>query len=741
MPSFLIAQQKTNLDTSTPIFQLTPQTEESIEQTGFARCLTDEYEMVLQEQYPNRNTREQFETWLAPKIEQIKADRLGGRSSRVIYNIPVVIHIIHDGDPINSPGNIVGENISDEQALSQIQVMNEDYRRLNGTPGGSNTTGLAVDVEINFCIAQTDPDGNETSGIVRHNISPYSNNVNDGPGGPDWETTSDVQSMKQATQWDPTKYLNMWVIRPGGLPLQQGGLSGLLGYAQFPDNTPNLGGLNNTGGAASTDGVVAGFDAMGTIAENDGSFVLNGTYNLGRTMTHEVGHWLGLRHIWGDGNCSADDFCDDTPIAGQANFSCNLNADSCPASPGNDQVQNYMDYTNDACMDTFTQDQKDRIQAIMGASPRRMELNGSTACQPAIIYALNAEIEIDNLNVANCSDYSITPELIITNRGTSTLSSATISYNLDGGANSNINWTGSLEINESETIYLPQLNTVIGAHVLNVSLNNPNGNTDEQTDDNADIGNFTITGSACESVGNDTDEYYTSTTGVVFNTINNLNNNPGGDVGYSDFTNLSTDTNREESYDLSVYYNPDGNYQTITYVWIDWNQNCSFDEPGEQYNLGTNPGDPVNTNLLSANSPLSISVPNDAVLGNTIMRVTTKYTDPNANQFPTPCEMNHDAEVEDYTINVLASLSVEEFGLNNISLYPNPTSNVLNISVSNNDLPDSYSIYNMLGQTVATKQISSNADLSINSSEFSNGMYFVKIIKNNSAVTLPFIKE
>ena len=101
----------------------------------------------------------------------------------------------------------------------------------------------------------------------------------------------------------------------------------------------------------------------------------------------------------------------------------------------------------------------------------------------------------------------------------------------------------------------------------------------------------------------------------------------------------------------------------------------------------------------------------------------------------------HDAEVEDYTINVLASLSVEEFGLNQIVLYPNPTTNVLNISIQDNNLPDSYSIYNMLGQTIATKQISSNADLSINSSELSNGMYFVKIIKDGASVTLPFIKE
>lgn len=357
-------------------FPLTDATIQSIQETGYARCLTDENEILLKQQFPERASSIDFENWLAPKIQQIKANRIAGKSSMVVYNIPVVIHIVHNGDAIGT-----GENITDAQALSQIQVMNEDFRRLTGTPGGANTTGLAVDVEINFCIAQQDEMGNPTNGVIRHNITPYSNNVADGAGGPDWETRADTETMKASTQWDPTRYLNMWTIRPGGLPLNQGGQQGLLGYAQFPSNS-GLSGLNNNGGAANTDGVVAGFDAMGTIAEDDGTFIMNPTYNLGRTMTHEVGHWVGLRHIWGDGDCNADDFCADTPNAGNPNYQCNV-VDSCPASAGNDQIQNYMDYTNDACMDTFTQDQKDRIVAVMTNSPRRMELNTSNTCNPA----------------------------------------------------------------------------------------------------------------------------------------------------------------------------------------------------------------------------------------------------------------------------------------------------------------------------------------------------------------------
>lgn len=391
-------------------FQLTEENKRSLEKTGFVRCLTVENEQSLLEKYPNRPGTEAFENWLAPKIAQFKKDRKSGKvaKSAVIFNIPVVVHIIHNGDPVNTPGNIYGENISDAQAISQIQVLNEDYRRMNGTNGGANTTGLAVDVEINFCLAVQDPNGYPTSGVVRHNITPYSNNEPDADNGGDWETKTDVETMKAATQWDPTKYLNMWSIKPGGKSLQSGGLTGLLGYAQFPTISPFLiDGLNNLGGSANTDGVVAGYNAFGTIANDDGSFIMNGTYNLGRTMTHEVGHWLGLRHTWGDGNCSVDDYCDDTPLTGSSNYGCDLLANTCPEPFGEpeiyDMVQNYMDYTDDSCMDTFTQDQKDRMVIVMQNSARRVELNTSTGCDAVTVpYILFNETEASVAEDTSC---------------------------------------------------------------------------------------------------------------------------------------------------------------------------------------------------------------------------------------------------------------------------------------------------------------------------------------------------
>lgn len=455
--------------------------------SGHIRCYTDENEARLKEVYPNRATTEEFENWLAPQIAKIKADRAAGKNVQAVYNIPVVIHIVHDGDCLGT-----GENITDAQAISQITVMNQDYRRMASTPGGANTTGLAVDCEINFVLAKRDPNGNPTTGVVRHQITPYSNAVADGSTGPDWETNADVEAMKAATIWDPTKYLNMWTIRPGGLPLTQGGLNGLLGYAQFPDAT-GLAGLDANGGSANTDGVVAGFDAMGTNALNDGTFILNPTYNLGRTMTHEVGHWLGLRHIWGDNtscpaanNATTKDFCADTPAANGPNYTCNLTANTCPSTPGNDQVQNYMDYTNDACMDTFTANQKTRMQTIMAGAARRSTLNASNgATAPSAGIYFNKGVNFCSVTEGtNCSYTDVNYSVSIIKAPTAN-AVVTFSVNAASTATNNADFqimtptvTFNSGVTTSQTLTIRYFNDGIAESSENVEINmavNANG--------------------------------------------------------------------------------------------------------------------------------------------------------------------------------------------------------------------------------------------------------------------------
>jgi hypothetical protein len=262
-------------------------------------------------------------------------------SSRVVVSIPVVVHVIYNNST---------QNISDAQINSQLTILNNDFRKLNAdrTAVPSVFTSLAADCEINFCLAQRTPSGTATTGIVRVSTT----------------TTSfiDDDRMKSSSTggdnaWDATRYLNSWVCNLGG---------GLLGYAQFP------------GGAASTDGVVVNYTAFGNIGTATSPF------NLGRTATHEVGHWLNLRHIWGDATCGSD-LVTDTPTQSTSNFGCpSFPSVTCSNGPNGDLWMNYMDYTDDRCMYMFTTGQKTRMQALFASGGARAGLATSAGCSPVL---------------------------------------------------------------------------------------------------------------------------------------------------------------------------------------------------------------------------------------------------------------------------------------------------------------------------------------------------------------------
>lgn len=247
-----------------------------------------------------------------------------------MVTIPVVVHVVY---------RTAEENISDAQIQSQMQVLNDDFRRLNSD--ANNTWSQAADAEIEFCLATVDPNGNPTNGITRTSTTVNGFGTND---------AVKFTSQGGIDAWPRDSYLNFWVCNIGG---------GILGYAQFP------------GGAAATDGVVNDYRYTGT----------NGTatapFNLGRTATHEVGHWLNLRHIWGDGGCGVDDFVADTPESDAPNYGCAAGHTSCGSA---DMIENYMDYSNDACMNLFTQGQKTRMQALFAPGGFRASLLSSNGC-------------------------------------------------------------------------------------------------------------------------------------------------------------------------------------------------------------------------------------------------------------------------------------------------------------------------------------------------------------------------
>ncbi|WP_276481324.1 M43 family zinc metalloprotease [Paraflavitalea pollutisoli] len=307
-----------------------------------------------------------------------KSEQAGGVGARLLTAsstiiIPVVVHVVHTGTAIGT-----GTNISDAQIQSQITVLNEDFRRLNAnrtnTPAGF--LGVAADPNIEFRLACVDPTGAATNGITRTSsstsfgISNYNNIKSTAAGGHDG--------------WPSDKYLNIWV----------GNITAFLGVSSWPfdqSTSPQL------------DGVVIGATYFGTTGSATAPF------HLGRTATHEVGHWLSLYHIWGsnnpsDASCSDSDDCSDTPNQADANGGCPSSASSC--SNGGDMFMNYMDYTDDACMNLFTNGQKSRMRAMFATGGPRASFitNALQIVQPTSVIVCSSI----NLTASNNMNVPVT---------------------------------------------------------------------------------------------------------------------------------------------------------------------------------------------------------------------------------------------------------------------------------------------------------------------------------------------
>ena len=256
---------------------------------------------------------------------------LGVRAMRKAapITIPVVVHVVY-----KTPA----ENISAAQIKSQIKVLNKDYRAKNADKSKVPPVwkGLVADVSILFALASKDPKGKPTTGITRTKTTRAS-----------FDTDDSVKSSATGgvNAWPANRYLNIWVCTLA---------NGILGYAQFP------------GGPKKTDGVVILNTAFGTVGTAGAPF------NRGRTTTHEVGHWLNLRHIWADTeDCSGSDFVADTPNAAGPNYGKpKFPHVTCNNGPSGDMFVNYMDYVDDDSMFMFTTQQVVRMQAAL-SGPRK----------------------------------------------------------------------------------------------------------------------------------------------------------------------------------------------------------------------------------------------------------------------------------------------------------------------------------------------------------------------------------
>ncbi|MCH4552333.1 M43 family zinc metalloprotease [Aestuariibaculum lutulentum] len=620
------------------------------------------YNELMLKDYPEMMGSVVYEDNLKKAISIRKSlKQTNTKQTSVVVTIPVVVHVLHNGEDIG-----LGSNISDAQILSQIDVLNQDFRRQIGTPG-YNDHPDGADIEIEFCLVQKSPEGCPTNGIDRIDIG------QDGVVETDQEDGyTKVNAFKPSTIWDPSSYLNIWTVAFNGG-------SGLLGYAQLP------------GGNSETDGVVINYKHFGSINYDDGSFSLNGPYNEGRTTTHEIGHFLGLYHTFQGGcsgeNANSGDFCEDTPAVSEANYNCPVGVDSCPNSGGVDMIENYMDYTQDSCMNIFTQDQKDRMLATLATEINRSSLITSDACSPPASVDDDCSILIQGLNFSDCSQ--IAPQVRLTNYGSSTMASATISYQIDSGAKQVFNWSGSLDYLEEIIVDLPIQNVALGNHNLVVSVSNPNGNVDARDCNNESTVNFDtaidVSGTSMLYLSIIPDDYGSEITWEFDDGVKRLTGGPYTDGDRTEITRTFS-LRSDGCYTFKIMDSAGdgiccGEYGDGSYQLTDDQDNIVVS--GGSY------GDEEITSL----SALTLSL-------------------------------------NDY------------FSKENIKIYPNPASNTLNISLGiTSDLPDGYEIYSALGQKLRKSNVVDNSDLNINTSQLKSGLYFIRIEKEGYFVSYPFVKN
>jgi len=302
---------------------------------------------------------------LLPSVNTSSNSIISGRDTlkNEVIVIPVVVHVLYHTSI---------QNISDEQVLSQLAVLNNDYRRLNAdiVNAPEPFKNIAGDARIVFCLAKMDPNGRYSPGIIHK----YTREV--------LFLSDDAMKFSSSggdDGWDSKKYLNIWVCNLFGHTL---------GYSVLP------------GGDAEKDGIVIQFDAFGTTGTAAAPF------NKGRTTTHEVGHWLGLRHLWGDAACG-DDSINDTPPQQTNNKGCPAfpHLSSCSNDSNGDMFMNYMDFTDDACMNMFTEGQKNVMRSMFAlGSPRNSFLNLSV-CDSSL--AQGGPLPVDS--ASNKADISVYP--------------------------------------------------------------------------------------------------------------------------------------------------------------------------------------------------------------------------------------------------------------------------------------------------------------------------------------------
>lgn len=454
----LKAQQKAGLRKDILSTTISPSANSAAKKEApVVRCLTTEYYKKRFETDPVFKSRFEKNQSQLQKLLANKA-QTQSRAANVSDTIPIVIHVV---------GNAAMQaKVTDAILKSQIDVLNEDYNAKN-----ADSTRIPAafkpffgSMGITFRLAGTDPDGSLTTGIERR-----TNNIDFEGGTANKAKRTDKGGMDA---WDPTKYLNLWVVEF---------TDDILGISVFPGDPDPL----------YLHGFVCDYRAFGR-----GASYLFPTYNQGRTTTHELGHFLNLRHIWGDANsCAVTDFPgaptgqDDTPNQFKATYgnpdipgTGTVLLDQCSGAGQGIMYQNYMDYSDDIALVMFTKGQMERMHTALTLSPDRSPVLQSLTYQPGGVFVRNVgarSILSPSGNIV-CRNNTISPRVMVKNASTAPLTSVTVNTRLNGGAVLSNTINVNVPAGAEALLTLPAISTTTaGANNLTIYFSMPNGAADQ----------------------------------------------------------------------------------------------------------------------------------------------------------------------------------------------------------------------------------------------------------------------
>jgi hypothetical protein len=653
---------------------------------------------------------EDFKNHLRDIADAYAAPNREAQANPVIY-IPVVFHIVHNGDAIGT-----GENISDEQVISQLPALDRDFNGLD--PDQVNVPlpfqSLVGNVGFKFCLAKFDPDGNPTTGIIRHQFAQTT-----------WNTETDIdQNLKPATIWDRSRYLNIWSVRMGGDLAS----NGVLAYSSFPFF-----------GNANADGIVARYNTVGTT----GSIMAG--FQKGKTLSHEAGHYFGLLHTWGTGAGCGDqgDFVADTPDQDDLNFGCPAfpRVSCANSAPNGDMFMNYMDYSDDDCRNMFTIGQTSNMRGIIDGFRTSLK-TASTQC----FYSLDASIVKVILPKDTICSLDFTPVVMLKNEGQTTLTSATFYFQIDGAGVQVFNWNGSIASQSELGIFLPAQSVAAGTHTFDISVGSVNGQAADNFAGNNEAAStfYAYAGSSAGSIpaAEGFENGLPATDWSILNPNSDATWTPEfyGAYGLSsacmkidNFSYLTNPNKKKDaittaSWDLSAVTNPELKFD-VAYTRRDsvksdslnvyYSLNCGSSWTKIWNQKGSELATAANQATLFTPTPSdwkTVTVPLAGLGG--FSKVSFKFENVTG--------WGNVLYLDNVNISSNAALAVQNQSDESISIFPNPSSGLVSVRLPFSHSYQSINVVNYLGEVVAEQKLAGSSAI-FDLSHVSNGVYFIQL--------------